>query len=66
MYRRNATKNYMNAILALYKELVTHVEGYIESITMADTPPLHQLDCINQVFAALDTIDPIIKIDPNA
>jgi hypothetical protein len=65
VYRRNATKNYLNAVMGMYKELVQSVEGYIDSLTTSDVPPLHQLDCINQVFAALDSIDPIIKVDPN-
>jgi len=66
VYRRNVTKNYISGVIALYGDLVRKVEGYIETITTGDVPPLHQLDCINQVFAALDSIDPIITIDPNA
>jgi hypothetical protein len=62
VFRRNAIKNYLTAVIDLYNELVTEVQGYIEEIGK-DVPPQHKLDSCNQVFAALDAIDPIL--DPN-
>lgn len=66
LFRRCAVKNYLTAVIALYEELVQKTEGYVPEITAKDIPPHHKLDSINQVFAALDTLDPLVSMDPNS
>lgn len=66
LFRRSAQKNFTTAAITLYDELATKIEGYIDGIAPKDVPPYHKLDAVNQVFAALDNLDPILSTDPNS